>query len=41
MSFEHDLDDPPALETPVDVYWWFANRAAENLMRFLRLFGLI
>lgn len=37
----YDTPDPPPKATPEDDFWWFANRAAEQLMKYLRLVGLL
>lgn len=37
---EHDLDDPPQKEEWTDHVWWFANRWAESLARYLKLHGI-
>ena len=37
---EYDPDDPPPRITMLDVFWFYANRAAEHSMWAARLFGV-
>lgn len=39
--FEHDPDDPPPPMNPEAWYWFYANRSAENFLRWLRFMGFI
>ena len=38
---EHDEDDLPPKRTAWDWYWYYANRWAEEAMRWGRLWGLL
>ena len=41
LHLEHDPDDPPPTDGSEEIFWYLANRYAEQLMGWLRLCGLI